>query len=360
MRSPRIATTGAARTISTRPDSPGAIPVEASERALPTVSEAKRWTLTSSGGAGVAGSSALSKATGELASICQRTRRRRVTRKAPGVASSMPRAIAGNSTPASWSAVRSPVRARRGLPWTSTARTRAASRVGRSSSWSPGATAPEIRVPVTTTPWPLTRKARSTGSRTGSASRSRGVSAAAASSRAACRAGTPAPVRAETGKDRGVGEARAGEKVRELELGELDGLRVDAVDLVERHDQAGQLEQSGDLEVLAGLWPDALVGSDDEEQEPHSPEAGQGIVQEALVARYVDEGELDGPGRVLAGGGEVREAEIERDAASFLFLETVAVDTGERPDERGLAVIDMAGGADEDRSHRISAPAARS
>ncbi len=55
----------------------------------------------------------------------------------------------------------------------------------------------------------------------------------------------------------------------------------------------------------------------------------------------------------------MREAEVERDAAPLLLLEAVAVDAGERANERGLAVIDMAGGADEKRSHRCTLIAQR-
>ena len=39
---------------------------------------------------------------------------------------------------------------------------------------------------------------------------------------------------------------------------------------------------------------------------------------------------------------QVREAEVDGDAAALLFLQAVGVDAGERPDERGLAVVDVA------------------
>ena len=43
----------------------------------------------------------------------------------------------------------------------------------------------------------------------------------------------------------------------------------------------------------------------------------------------------------------VGEAEIDGDAARFLLLQPVGVDAGQRPHQRGLAVVDMAGGADD-------------
>ncbi len=49
---------------------------------------------------------------------------------------------------------------------------------------------------------------------------------------------------------------------------------------------------------------------------------------------------------------QMREAQIDGDAAALLFLQAVGVDAGERFDQRGLAVIDVAGGADNDVLHR--------
>ena len=53
------------------------------------------------------------------------------------------------------------------------------------------------------------------------------------------------------------------------------------------------------------------------------------------------------PARVAVRQIEMREAEIDRDAALLFFLEPVGVLTGERFDEAGLAVVDVSGGADD-------------
>ena len=47
----------------------------------------------------------------------------------------------------------------------------------------------------------------------------------------------------------------------------------------------------------------------------------------------------------------VREAELDGDAARFLFLQPVGVGAGQRLDQRALAVVDVTGGADQDRAH---------
>ena len=45
------------------------------------------------------------------------------------------------------------------------------------------------------------------------------------------------------------------------------------------------------------------------------------------------------------------EAEVDGDAAALLFFQAVGVDAGQRFDQRGLAVVDVAGGADDDVLH---------
>ena len=47
---------------------------------------------------------------------------------------------------------------------------------------------------------------------------------------------------------------------------------------------------------------------------------------------------------------QVGEAEVDRDAALLLLLEPVGVGAGERAHERALAVVDVAGGPDDERA----------
>ena len=48
---------------------------------------------------------------------------------------------------------------------------------------------------------------------------------------------------------------------------------------------------------------------------------------------------------------EMSEAEIDGDAAALLFGQPVRVDSGESADQRGLAVVDVTGGAYDNISH---------
>jgi hypothetical protein len=53
----------------------------------------------------------------------------------------------------------------------------------------------------------------------------------------------------------------------------------------------------------------------------------------------------------------MREAQVDRDAALLLFLQAIRVRSGERADERRLAVVDVPGGPDDDRHHGTRASA---
>ena len=112
-----------------------------------------------------------------------------------------------------------------------------------------------------------------------------------------------------------------------------------------RDDAAPRAEQMQDVEVLLGLRHHAVVGGDDQQHEVDAVRAGEHVADEALVPGHVDDA-----GRLAVADVEVREAEVDRDAALALLLEPVGVDPGQRFDQRRLAVIDVAGGA-EDHVH---------
>ncbi len=114
------------------------------------------------------------------------------------------------------------------------------------------------------------------------------------------------------------------------------------IDLGERDDAAGDAEQVDDGEMLAGLRHDAVVGGDHQQHEIDAGGAGQHVVDEFLVPRHVDEAEHGAVRRRQIG-----KAEIDGNAARFFFLEPVGIDAGQRAHQRGLAVVDMAGGSDD-------------
>ena len=97
--------------------------------------------------------------------------------------------------------------------------------------------------------------------------------------------------------------------------------------------------------MLPGLGHHGFVRRDDEEDRLDSAGAGEHVAHESLVPRHVHEGN---PDAVPFG---VRKSEVDRDAPALLLGQAVRVDSGERLDERGLPVVDVAGGADEKPLH---------
>ena len=105
------------------------------------------------------------------------------------------------------------------------------------------------------------------------------------------------------------------------------------------------MQQTADVEMLARLRHHRFVGRDDEHHEIDAADAGEHVLDEALVAGDVDERE------VRPADHLVREAEIDRDPARLLFLQPIGIDPRQRADERALAVIDVPRRADDDRFH---------
>ena len=97
--------------------------------------------------------------------------------------------------------------------------------------------------------------------------------------------------------------------------------------------------------MLARLRHHRFVGGDDEDHEVDAADAGEHVLDEPLVAGHVDEGEVD------AVDDLVRESEVDRDAAGFLFLQPVRIGSGQRLHQCALPVIDVPRCADDDGLH---------
>ena len=140
--------------------------------------------------------------------------------------------------------------------------------------------------------------------------------------------------------ERGRGEQRLdlGHALQELVV-------VGQVGLGQGDDAAVEAQQVDDLQMLDRLRLDAFRRRHDQQRRIDAGSAGQHIVHEALVARHVDETQLPAVTQVAVGV-----AEIDGDAARLFFLEAIGIDAGQRFDQRGLAVIDVARGADDHAS----------
>ena len=129
---------------------------------------------------------------------------------------------------------------------------------------------------------------------------------------------------------------RAGHELPSLLGDELHELRLDRVGLRDRDHPLLDPEQPDDRQMLKSLRAGSLPRVDDEKEEVDTARTRHHVAHEALVARHVDE-------RQPASVGEVerRVAEVDRDPARLFLGQPVGVFPGQRPDEPGLAVVDV-------------------
>ena len=95
--------------------------------------------------------------------------------------------------------------------------------------------------------------------------------------------------------------------------------------------------------MFTGLGHDRVVCRDYQQGEVESGSTGQHVADEAFMAGHIDHTEFE-PREV-----ELREAYVNRDATGFFFWQAVAIDAGESPHQRCLAMIDMSGSAQNER-----------
>ena len=143
------------------------------------------------------------------------------------------------------------------------------------------------------------------------------------------------------------GRARVGaglEQLLDAQPRQLGQLVVDEVTLRERNHSRPHAEQLEHGQVLARLRHHAVVRRDHEHEHVDAGRAGDHRAHEPLVPGHVDDGD-PAPRRQL----ERCIAELDRDPARLLLREPVGVDARQGGDERGLAVVDVAGGAESQR-----------
>ena len=159
--------------------------------------------------------------------------------------------------------------------------------------------------------------------------------------------------------DLGAPHAGGGEEGVDLRAHLVDPGRVDLVDLAHHRDALAHPEQVEDRGVLAGLGHHAVVGRHHHQREVDGPHPRQHVAHEPLVPGDVDEAE-----HVIRIERVVREPEVDGEPPLLLLGEAIGVDPGERTHQRGLAVVDVAGGGDDHgvagRSGRARSPAAAS
>ena len=97
--------------------------------------------------------------------------------------------------------------------------------------------------------------------------------------------------RAADREHRRVFEERSGNEFLDLELDQLQDFFIDKVGLGQRDHAPANPEQAADLEVLASLGHDRLVRCYHKGHDVDPADPGQHVLDEAFVARHVDESE---------------------------------------------------------------------
>jgi hypothetical protein len=97
-----------------------------------------------------------------------------------------------------------------------------------------------------------------------------------------------------------------------------------------------------DGDVLGGLCRPAVVGRDHDQRGGHRADPGEHVPDEPLVAGHVDDREPAARGQRRPG-----EAEVDGQPAAALLLPPVGLHAGQRADQRGLAVVHVAGRRDD-------------
>jgi hypothetical protein len=125
------------------------------------------------------------------------------------------------------------------------------------------------------------------------------------------------------------------------------GAGVGQVGTGDDEDAVPDAERVHRRQVLGGLGHPAAVGRHDEHDGGDRAEAGQHVRHEPLVARHVHEREFLLSRRpTLCLQGEPGVAQVDGHAAPAFLRPSVGLHAGERPDQRGLPVVNVPGGGD--------------
>ena len=94
--------------------------------------------------------------------------------------------------------------------------------------------------------------------------------------------------------------------------------------------------------MLLRLRHPAVIRRHDEEREVDRAQTCDHVADEILVPGDIDQAERK-PRKL-----EVSKAKIDRDAAGLFLRQAIGIDSGERFDQRGLPVVDVAGSGENE------------
>ena len=102
--------------------------------------------------------------------------------------------------------------------------------------------------------------------------------------------------------------------------------------------------------MFAGLRLDGGICRDDQQHQVDAAYSGQHVADKTLMPGDIDKAQLE-QGTVRRSQLQVRESEVNRDAAALLFFQPVGVDAGQGANQGRLAVVNMPRSTDDHRFH---------
>ena len=153
-------------------------------------------------------------------------------------------------------------------------------------------------------------------------------------------------------EDRRPGEGRAAEQPPDLGDDLFGPPGAGDIGLGHDRDPVPDLERIEQRQVLDGLGARSVVGRHDQHRGIDLARPDEHVADQPVVPGDVDEVELG-----AVGQGEVGVADVDGHPAPALLGQPVGVDPGQGPQQRRLAVVDVAGGPDDD-GHPASPPRA--
>jgi hypothetical protein len=100
--------------------------------------------------------------------------------------------------------------------------------------------------------------------------------------------------------------------------------------------------------MFPGLRHHTFVGRDDQHQEIEPARTGDHGSYKFFVTRYVDDGQTHSIAEF-----EGRESQFDGDPTRLFLWKTIEVASGQRANQRGLSVIDMAGRTEHEMPGRV-------
>src|ERR1700677_2059522 len=144
---------------------------------------------------------------------------------------------------------------------------------------------------------------------------------------------------------------RAANKCLYLRVDCFEPRRAHGIDFGDCRQTSTNAEQRADSEMFFGLRLDSLFSGDDQHDGVDATGSRKHVADEQTVSRHVDKTDSQ-PSSIGCDCIQRREAKIDGNAAPFFLRQAISVNSGERTDQGRLAVIDMAGGSNDDGSDR--------